>query len=241
MKTKILFVAIFFLIAGCASTPTPAPTAEIPPTAIPTEIPKPTEAPTNTALPPTPTSAPTITPPPPTNTPLPTTPAPTATNTRAPVTREPTALPTATEVAIKYAAPVLVEPHSGDTRMARRDDFVFVWNPVADLEAHECYLVTVQVKSQVDPLQEHYGQEQYLVTDSCNSRIESGPLRFTVNRRPPAPNYDGLMATADALAGNISSQEYLVRWFVEVVAEQDGSWTPVSEQSEIGEFKLLNP
>jgi hypothetical protein len=240
MKATLILAAMIFLIAGCASTPTPAPTVAAP-TSLPTEIPQPTQAPTNTALPPTPTTAPTITPLPPTNTPLPTTPAPTATNTRVPVTRQPTALPTATQVAIKYAAPLLIEPQSGDTRMARRDDFVFVWHPVADLEANECYLVTVQVKSLVDPLQEHYGQEQYLVADSCNSRLESGPLRFTVNRRPPAPNYDGLMATADALAGNISSQEYLVRWFVEVVAEQDGNWTPVSEQSAVGEFRLLNP
>lgn len=241
MKTKLILVVMIFLIAGCASTPTPAPTVAVPPTAIPTEIPKPTQAPTNTALPPTPTTAPTITPLPPTNTPLPTTPAPTATNTRAPVTREPTALPTATEIALRFEPPVLVEPANGATFTARRDDFVFVWEPVGDLQADECYALTLQVKSLVDPQQEHYGQEIYLVQDSCNSTVQGGQLRFTVNRRPPAPNYDGLMATADALAGNISSQDYLVRWSVQAVLRQDGNLIPLSPPSETGEFKLLNP
>jgi hypothetical protein len=240
MKTKLILVAMVLFIAGCASTPTPAPTVAAP-TAVPTEIPKPTQEPTATPLPPTPTTAPTITPLPPTNTPLPTTPAPTATKTRAPVTREPTAPPTATEIALKYNAPVLVEPHSGDTRTAKRDDFVFVWNPVADLQANECYLLTLQIKNLVDPQQEHYGQEKYLVQDSCNSSAQNGPLRFSVNRRPPAPNYDGLIATADALAGNISSQEYLVRWTVQTVLQQDGNLIPLSPPSEPGEFRLLNP
>lgn len=240
MKTKLLLVTMVLFIAGCASTPTPAPTVPAP-TTVPTEIPKPTQEPTNTPLPPTPTAAPTITPLPPTSTPLPTTPAPTATNTRVPVTREPTVQPTATEIALKYNAPLLVEPHSGDTRDARRDDFNFVWNPVADLQANECYLLTLQIKNQVDPQQAHYGEEKYLVQDSCNSSAQNGPLRFTVNRRAPAPNYDGLIATADALAGNISSQEYLVRWTVQAVLQQDGNLVPLSPPSEPAEFRLLNP
>ncbi|MBI4675856.1 MAG: hypothetical protein HY741_29805 [Chloroflexi bacterium] len=240
MKFKLSLVALILFVVGCASTPTPAPTVAAP-TAIPTAIPKPTQAPTNTPLPPTPTTAPTVTPLPPTNTPIPATPTATATNTRVPVTRQPTALPTATQVALKYSAPNLVEPLTGDTRVARRDDFVFVWEPAGDLEANECYLLTLQVKSLVDPQQEHYGEEKYLVQASCDSDIQGGPLRFTVNRRAPAPNYDGLIATADALAGNISSQEYLARWTVQVVLNQDGNLVPLSPPSATGEFRLLNP
>lgn len=240
MKAIFFLSVIIFAVAGCASTPTPAPTVVVP-TTVPTEIPLPTQAPTNTALPPTPTAAPTITPLPPTNTPLPTTPAPTATNTRAPVTRQPTATATATEIALKFDAPQLKEPANGATFTARRDDFRFVWEPVGDLGPNECYLLTLQIQSLVDPQQEHYGQEKYLVQESCNSTVSGGPLLFVVNRRPPAPNYDGLIATADALAGNVSSQEYLVHWTVQTVLQQDGNLIPLSPPSVTGEFRLLNP
>ena len=242
MKFKLLFVAVLFLIAGCASTPTPAPTA-VPPTAVPTVIPKPTKLPTNTSLPPAPppTTAPTITQLPPTNTAIPTTPAPTATNTRAPVTRIPTELPTATQVVMKFEKPELVEPSDGATFTAKRDDLVFVWRPVGNLAPDECYLLTLQIKSLVDPQQEHYGEEKYLVSQSCNTTVESGPQHFTVNRKAPAPNYDGLIATADAQSGNISAQEYLVRWTVQTVLNQGGNYIPISPPSATGEFKLLNP
>lgn len=234
---------LIMLSVGCASTPAPAPTAVVAPTAIPTEIPKATVAPTTTALPPTPTFAPTNTTVPPSNTPIPSSPTATATLTRVPVTRQPTAVitPTATTVALEFGAPVLIEPANGATFTARRDDFQFKWQPVGDLAANECYLLTLQVKSLVDPQQDHYGQEKYLIQDSCNWLAQSGPLKFTVNRRAPAPNYDGLVATADALAGNIPSQEYLVRWFVQVVQNQDGQVIPLSPPSATGEFRLLNP
>ena len=239
-KFFALFVGLV-IFAGCASTPTPAPTI-VAPTAIPTEIPKPTVVPTNTALPPTPTSAPTITPPPATNTPIPTTPAPTATNTRVPVTRQPTAVitPTVTTVAVKYSAPELIEPKQGDTRRVRRDAFVFRWNPVGDLEANECYALRLRIKSLVDPGQDHYGENTYLVESSCNSTIAGGVVEFVVNGRAPAPNYDGLVAEADGKASGIESQEYLVQWDVTVVVNQNGTLIPLSPTSAISEFRLLN-
>ncbi len=239
MKSKLLLVALVFLIAGCASTPTPAPTA-VPPTAIPTEIPKPTQAPTNTALPPTPTALPTITPLPPTNTPLPTTPVPTATNTRLPVTRQPTALPTATEVALKFDKPNLIEPKDGDSRVARRDAFIFKWEPVGDLAQNECYILTLRITHLADP-NRNYAEQQYLVDSSCNSAVGSGNLEFTVNGRAPAPNYDGLIDEANGKAGGIDSQSYQVTWWVQAVLNQDGNLIPLSPPSATGEFTLLAP
>lgn len=235
----ILFIIITgLLIAGCASTPTPEPTTVVP-TDIPTPIPQPTQAPTNTALPPTNTPPPTNTLPPPTNTPIPTTPLPTATNTFVPVTREPTATPLPTEVALKYGAPELIEPRAGDTRRARRDAFDFRWNPVADLEPNECYVLRLRIIHLADPNQ-NYGEQTYLVESSCNSAIGSGVVEFIVNGRAPAPNYDGLIAEADGKAGGIDSQEYLVQWDVTVVLNQDGTLTPISPASAVSEFRLLS-
>ena len=239
MKTNLILVAILFLIAGCASTPTPVPTVTAP-TTIPTEIPQPTQAPTNTALPPTPTTAPTMTPLPPTNTPLPTTPAPTATNTRVPVTRQPTALPTATAIALKFDAPVLLEPHQGDTRVLKRDAFVFKWEPVGDLAENECYQLTLRVVHLADP-NRNYAEQKYLVESSCNSAVGSGTVEFTVNGRAPAPNYDGLVDEANGKAGGIDSQEYLVQWNVQAVLNQDGDLIPLSPPSATGEFTLQSP
>ncbi len=238
MKFTLLLLALAMFFVGCAATPTPEPT--LTPTSIPTAIPKPTQTPTNTALPPTPTTAPTITPPPATNTPIPTTPAPTVTNTRLPVTREPTATPTATEIALKYEAPELIEPRAGDTRVIRRDAFIFKWNPVADLQLNECYQLRLRIVHLADP-NRNYGEESYLVESSCNSAIGSGVVQFVVNGRAPAPNYDGLVDEANGKAGGVDSQEYLVQWDVRVVLNQDGKLTPLSPSSAISEFRLLNP
>lgn len=239
MKFCLTLFAIALFLASCAQTPTPAPTVA-PATAIPTAIPKPTQVPTNTALPPTPTTAPTITPPPATNTPIPTTPAPTATNTRVPVTRQPTATETATQIALKYPAPQLIEPHEGDTRVLRRDAFVFKWNPVADLQPNECYQLRLRIVHLADP-NRNYGEQKYLVESSCNSAVGSGVVQFVVNGRAPAPNYDGLVDEAIGKAGGIDSQEYLVQWDVRVVLNQAGTLTPLSPPSAISEFRLLNP
>jgi hypothetical protein len=239
MKRILLLAAFVLIVAGCASTPTPAPTVAAP-TAVPTEIPQPTQAPTNTALPPTPTTAPTVTPLPPTNTPLPTTPAPTATNTRVPVTRQPTATPTETTVALKYSAPVLLEPHQGDTRVLRRDAFVFKWEPVADLAPNECYQLTLRITHLADP-NHSYAEQKYLVESSCNSSVGSGTVQFVVSGRAPAPNYDGLVDEANGKAGGIDSQEYQVTWYVQVVLNQDGNLIPLSPPSATGEFRLLSP
>lgn len=237
MKLLIPLALIGLLLIGCASTPTP-PAPTIAPTDIPTAVPQPMQAPTNTSLPPTPTQAPTITPPPATNTPIPTTPAPTATNTRVPVTREPTATATATEIALKYGAPELLEPRAGDTRVLKRDAFIFKWNPVADLQANECYELRLRIVHLADPNQ-NFAEQKYLVENSCNSAIGSGIVQFVVNGRAPAPNYDGLVDVVNQLAG-IDSQEYLVQWDVTVVQNQDGVSTPISPPSALSEFRLTS-
>ncbi len=237
MKALIITLLIALFAVGCASTPTPAPTA-VPPTDIPTPIPQPTQAPTNTALPPTPTTAPSATPLPATSTPIPTTPAPTATNTFVPVTRQPTSVPTATQVALKFGAPELLEPKDGDTRRLRRDAFVFRWNPVGDLEQNECYQLRLRITNLADPAQ-HYAEQTYLVESSCNSKIGGGVVEFVVSGRAPAPNYDGLVDEANGLAGGIDSQEYLVQWDVVTVVRQDGTVAPISPVSATGEFRLL--
>ena len=236
------FVALFIgavLFAGCASTPTPAPTVPAP-TAIPTEIPKPTVAPTNTPLPPTPTTAPTVTPPPPTNTPIPTTPAPTATNTRVPVTRQPTAVitPTATTVALKYSAPQLNEPKAGDTRTTS-NDLVFNWQPIAALGANECYLVTVRITNSVD---NEYGEQSFLAENTCNDAGNAG-VSFTLRKRAPAPDYAGLVAIASA---KTPTTNFRVSWNVTVVQNNGtdpnkpdpSQYIPLSPRSETFEFAL---
>lgn len=239
MRYVLLLVLLTLALVGCVATPTPEPTLE--PTAIPTEIPPPTEPPTNTPLPPTPTLEPTVTPLPPTATPiLPTnTPLPTPTHTRRPLTPRPAATATPSPVVFLYNAPELVEPTAGDTRLVGRDDLVFRWNPVGDLGANECYQLTLQVVNLADPNQ-NYGEGVYLVSESCNSRAEGKPLQFVVRRRAPAPDYAGLIATADALAG-VPSQEYLGRWRVQVVLQQDGQTIPLSPPSAWAEFKMRVP
>lgn len=237
-----LLMAAMVAVSGCASTPTPAPTT-VPPTTAPTALPQPTTAPTNTALPPTPTLAPTVTKAPPTNTPIPTTPAPTATNTRPPVTAAPptdAATATATAVVMKYEAPELIEPKQGDTRRLRRDAFVFRWNPVGDLQANECYQLRLRIKSLVDPTQDHYGEVFYLADNTCNWAVGSGVVEFVVNGRPPAPDYTGLVAEADGKANAVDSQQYQVTWDVRVVLNDNGTLTPISPTSALGEFTLLN-
>lgn len=240
LRFTLLLIGLLAVIVSCASTPTPVPTT-VPPTAVPTTPPQPTAAPTNTPLPRTPTTAPTITIAPATNTPIPTSPTPTATNTRPPVTAAPPTdviSPTATAVVVKYGAAELLEPKQGDTRRVRKDAFVFRWNPVGDLAANECYLLRLRITHLADP-NRNYGQATYLVESSCNSAVGSGVVEFVVNGRAPAPNYDGLVDEANALAG-IDSQEYLVEWDVTVVLNENGVLTPIGETSAVGQFTLLN-
>lgn len=237
MKVKLSLVALILFAAGCASTPTPAPTVPAP-TAVPTEIPKPTVAPTNTALPPTPTLAPTVTLPPPTNTPIPATPTATATNTRVPVTRQPTASPTATQVTLKYPAPELIEPHAGDTRTTA-NDLVFRWQPVAALGANECYLVTVRVTNTVD---NEYGEQSFVAENTCND-AGNAPVEFVLHKKAPAPDYAGLVAIASAKA---PSTDFRVTWNV-IVIQNNGAdpnkpdpaqYIPLSPPSPSLEFSL---
>lgn len=237
-----LFIVALFLI-GCASTPTPVPT-EAAPTDIPTTVPQPTQAPTNTALPPTPTrAAPTNTALPPTNTPIPVSPTATATSTALPVTRppQPTVVltPTATIVALKYSAPALIEPRSGETRVNGSDDLVLRWNPVAALGSDECYLVTVRITNTVD---NQYAEQSFIAENTCND-AGTGPVTFTLRKRAPAPDYAGLVAIA---SGATPSTSFRVTWQVVVVQNRGadpnkpdpGQYTPVSPVSETFEFGL---
>ncbi len=240
MKVLTLFFILALLIVGCeATTPTAVPT--VPPTAVPTAIPQPTQAPTNTALPPTPTLAPTNTLPPPTNTPIPASPTATATNTRIPVTRVPTvaATPTATEIALKFPAPQLIEPTAGDTRTTS-NDLVLRWQPVGALGTNECYLVTVRVTNQADG---EYGEQSFIAQDTCNDGGDA-PLSFTISKRAPAPDYAGLVAIATAKS---PSTNFRVSWNVTVVQNNGADpnqpdpsqFVPLSPTSETFKFDLL--
>lgn len=239
MKYSILFILVALFVVGCAGTPTPAPTVAAP-TDIPTAIPQPTVAPTNTELPPTPTTAPTITPPPVTNTPLPTTPAPTATNTRRPVTPKPAATETATAVPFKFAAPQLLEPTTGDTRTAGQDDLVFKWQPVGQLGGNECYLLTVRITNTVN---NQYAEQSFIASDLCNDAGQTDKVSFTLRKRAPAPDYAGLFAIASA---EVQSGSYVVTWNVSVIQNngadpnkpQPAQYVPLSPTSETFTFNL---
>lgn len=124
-----------------AAAITPSPTATLPPTSTPTPLPA-TDTPVPTA---TPTPEPT---PPPTDTPLPTdTPAP-PTDTPVPPPTAPPATPTPVESptpetpptpAMKYGAPVILEPKNGFPFIGG-NTIVLRWQPV-DLAADEQYAV----------------------------------------------------------------------------------------------------
>lgn len=240
-----LFLIACITAVGCAGTPVPPTVAPAPTTAA-TAVPAtvaPTTAPTRTALPPTPTTAPTITLAPATNTPIPTTPAPTATNTRPPVTRAPATatVPTATKVALKYPAPQLIEPGSGDTRKNGSDDLVFRWQPVAPLTApNECYLVTVRITNTIDS---QYAEQSYIAENTCNDS-GTAPLQFSLHRRAPAPDYAGLVAIASTANPSTS---FKVTWNVMVVQNngadpnkaEPANYIPLSPPSETLEFNLV--
>lgn len=237
MNRWLTLAILAMVVVGCDRFQT-APTPTTAPTAAPTSLPTPTQAPTMTPLPPTPTTAPTETPAP-TDTVAPTgTATATVTRTRVRLTATPTptaqAVVTSTTVALKYSAPELIEPHEGDSRQAPKDDLQFRWKPVADLGQNECYQVTVRFINVTDPVQT-YGQESYIATDTCNSGMDVGSLKFTLNRpKYVPPNYAGLMDAAQKLT---PANEFRVRWWV-VVVQADG--TPLSPPSQQFEFTLFS-
>jgi hypothetical protein len=250
MKRWLTPIVLAAIVVGCdrfqpARTPTPTPTA------VPTSIPAPTEVPSATLLPPSATSAPTQVPSmvsqiAPTITQAATvTPTATATNTRLPFTPRPKSTATNTAVALKYSAPVLIEPGAGDTRLEGKDDLLLRWKPVADLGPSECYLVTVQVVNLADPLQ-HYAQDSFVAQDSCNGAISSGIVEFTLRKRNP-PSYEGLVAVASNLGG--PSNQFKVNWWVTVVLDRGPDpqnpgkdlTTPLSPPSAENEFALQSP
>ncbi|MCC7164490.1 MAG: hypothetical protein IT331_18500 [Anaerolineae bacterium] len=223
-------------LAGCDSSPTPTPTAPAP-TAAPTSPPSPTAVPTNTPLPPTPTPAPTITLPPPTNTPIPSSPTPTATNTFIPATAAPTATPTETEVPLKFAAPKLVSPATGDSVTAGRDDIIFRWAPVGPLGGNECYLLTLRITNATTG---QYGEQSFIAQPTCNDSGTTDPVTFVVARRAPAPDYAGLVA----IAGD--GGPYRATWTITAVqnngADPDkpdpSQYIPISPTSAPFEFEI---
>jgi hypothetical protein len=157
------------------------------------------------------------------------------------VTRQPTVVitPTATTVALKYGAPVLLEPHSGETRINGSDDLVFRWEPVAALGTDECYLVTVRVTNTVNS---EYGEQAFLAQNTCND-AGTGPVTFTLRKRAPAPDYAGLVAIASTKAPSTS---FRVTWNVVVVQNRGADpnkpdpaqYTPISPVSETFDFNL---
>lgn len=236
MKLRLILFFLAFFVVSCETSPTATPIP--PPTAIPTAIPQPTQAPTNTPLPPTPTAAPTNTPLPPTNTPIPRTPTPTATQTRAPVTVQPSpsATATETEVPLKYSAPQLLEPSSGQTRSSS-SDLVFKWQPVASLGTNECYLITVRVTNVTTS---EFAEVPFIAENTCND-AGNAPVTFVLRKRPPAPDFFGLLA----LAGPAGT--YKVTWNV-IVVQNNGAdpnrpdpsqYIPLSPVSQTFDFELL--
>lgn len=220
MNRWVMMMILAVALIGCDRLrPGPTPTAT---TNASTSRPLPTLESTVTPLPPTlpppPTEAPTVT--------IPTeaatlvlmteTPTATATRIRIPATPRPKASVTNTAVALKYGAPELVEPGSGDTRIDGKDDLLFRWKPVANLAAHECYLVTLQVINLADPLQ-HYAQDSFVAQDTCNSAISSGIVEFTLRKKNP-PSYSGLVTIASNLGG--PSNTFKVKWWVTVVLDR---------------------
>ncbi len=236
MRITLILLVLALFVVGCASTPTPEPTLE--PTAVPTVVPQPTQTPTNTPLPPTPTL--TNTPPPPTNTPIPSSPTPTATNTRPPVTAgptEPPATPTETPVPFRFGAPALVEPGSGDLRQTS-DNLEFRWRPVGALGGNECYLLTVRVTNTVDS---QYAEQPYLA--ACGDPGNSDVVKFVLNKRPPAPDYAGLVEIATA---RTPANRFVVTWTLTVVQNNGADplkpdpalYAPISPTSAPFEFEL---
>ncbi len=233
--TLVLFALLALVVIGCSQNK-PAPTITPGPTTA-AVVQTATEESSATALPPTPTEAATAVSAT-TNTPaltatsVPTdTPAATPSRTRAPATAKPRATATNAAVALKYNAPVLLEPHAGDTRQASKDDFLFKWQPVANLGANECYQVTVQVINLADP-NHQYGQDSFLAQNTCNSAISQGIMAFSLLKKNP-PSYSGLIARATQLGG--PSNQFDVKWWVMVV-RSDG--TPLSPASEPFDFML---
>ncbi len=243
MKYLFISVLLVLALAGCArATPTnPPPTVaavEVTPTLEPAATPLP---PTETPLPPT------ATPVPPTETPAatPTLEA-TATRTRVPVTPGPiataTITPTATEaaVAFKHPAPLLIEPGAPgktDVRTDGKDNLAFRWMPNAYLEKGECYQVTVKIVNLNDP-ERAYGQQSYLVRESCNSDPSWKMFEFVLLKKNP-PSYQDLILAANK---NTDSNSYKVFWWVTVVREEgDGRFTPLSPASAQFEFTLQSP
>lgn len=241
MKKLLLLTGLMLFVVSCQATATPTPTVTPKPPA--TATPLPTQAPpTNTPEPPTETAVPTDTQEPPTETPIPETetPLPTATLTRRPVTAAPTATVTATKVALKYQAPVLLEPPAGAVRNNGKEDLLFRWAPVGTLAGNECYLVTVRITNTTD---QQYGELSYIAQDTCGDSGNNPMLQFTLNRRPPSPDYQGLVAIASAAA---PSNDFVVTWSV-IVVQNNGAdpnnpspsqYVPVSPRSGQSTFNL---
>ena len=237
MKSWLTLILLGVAVIGCDRfQPARTPTSTLTPTAVLTSVPSPTEIPSLTPLPPAPTFAPT-------DTPLPTsvggatatevpTGTPTATKTRVRSTLSPRATPTSTGVVLKYVAPTLIEPGAPGTRFSFNtgNDLVFKWQPVANLDQNECYLITVWMINVVD---QRYSPSTQLVRDTCGSGINGGTLQFVLNRpRFGPPNYGGMMADAERLT---PTNEFRVRWWLMVVLA-DG--TPLSPPSAQFEFTL---
>ncbi len=234
MKHLLSCILVAVALTGCAfgtATPTPSPIPTAAPVVV---VATATTEPTLTPLPP-PVTVLATTAVPASSTPAPTaTVTTTATSTRIPATRPPrTATPTA--VVLKYAAPQLVEPGPGDTRMAGKDDLILHWNPVANLDTNECYQVTVRIINRADPSQ-RYGQATYLAENTCNSSLNGGVLEFTLfAKRHGQPDYEGLLAIASQTS---PSQTYQVRWWVNVASTDQ---KPIGLPSKALEFTLNSP
>lgn len=234
----IFAIVLVVVLTACGATgPAPAPTTAVQPTR--TAAPAPpaataTTAPANTAVPPTDTPAPTNTVAGPTVA-VTTTTVVTATATRPAVvaTTGPTATAQPTKVTLKYGAPELLEPKSGDTRIAGKDTFVFRWKPVAELGAGEFYQVFVAI---VNPIDNTSPNQTWNV--GCNAD-STGYCRFVLGKTPTGQDYLGLLAAANRLS---SPNTLKVRWSVTVVLDQGGGkFVPISPTSDTIEFTLQNP
>ena len=68
------------------------------------------------------------------------------------------------------------------------------WQPVAALGSDECYLVSLRLVNTVDNQE---AAKSLIAQDTCNSAGDA-PVSFTVSKKSPAPDFEGLLPNATA-------------------------------------------
>jgi hypothetical protein len=193
---RLLMLAVLLLITACSSQPTPTPTPS------PDNV-----APTNpiATLVPIPTLLPTIT-------------VPVATRiaeTLAPTTAPTSAGPKPTRAAVRFPAPVPLEPKA-PTLFKDGNDIKFRYGAIGKLEPTQCYLLHVELA--VPNLAKGNRGDDFLDTANCGNQGPTGQvLEFVLYRGKftNSPNYGTILAQVIALAPEAKSLN--MTWIVRVV------------------------